>query len=79
MIDIYYYVECMNLFLVEYRKQQDAKVLKTGTYTNSGHSLIALSPDATAIAIAYNVHISIYNTLTTDCQQVITDAHTGER
>ncbi|KAK2166184.1 hypothetical protein LSH36_41g13139 [Paralvinella palmiformis] len=60
---------------VEYRKQQDPRLLKTGRCVHSGTSVIALSPDGVTIAIACNHDISVYNTVNTECEQIIEEAH----
>lgn len=62
-------------FKVEYRKQQDPRLLKTGRCVHSGTSVIALSPDGVTIAIACNHDISVYNTVNTECEQIIEEAH----
>ncbi|CAH1801363.1 unnamed protein product, partial [Owenia fusiformis] len=61
---------------IEYAKGQDAQCIQTGTYeNNSGHALIALSPDARAVAIATTYTISVYNATNAQQAQVITDVH----
>ena len=64
---------------VEYAKQQDPYLLKTGQHNSNGHdSLIALSPDGRTVAIATGVNISVYSTLTAQCEEVILDVHTSK-
>lgn len=63
---------------VEYQKNQDPYLLKTGKYNHTGPALIALSPDARTVAIATGSDVVVFEAETTDCAQSFHDVHTGE-
>lgn len=66
------------MFLVEYKQNQDAKLMATGQCPGPGESKIALSPDGRTVALAINNNIYMYMAATADEEGCMTDVHDGE-
>ncbi|XP_033113521.1 transducin beta-like protein 2 [Anneissia japonica] len=60
---------------VEYMKQQDPYLLRTGSWNHTGPSKISLSYDSHTIAIAAGTNIYVYNADTGDAEQEYEDVH----
>lgn len=66
-------------FPVSYKQGQDARLVRTGKYEQSGsNALIALSPNAEVIAIATFNSLQLFSTLSGTLDHTIENIYSGK-